>query len=252
MSIKWKTHTVEHKGETYSVTHWARHDPRKLVDLVHAKPNFTVGQNPPVRVHKFGPHDVAIRTDVYRYKSRFAALAKAAARHASVLETPVALISHNGSSYLVTLWKKKTWSFGVFVCDPQVSLTRKKKACVSVARELARLHAAGFVHLHLKPENVVVDKNGKGKLVDPVLMHEINPLYSIYDDFSNARFLFGLGSLVDALRPQRSLHSRHFNRVKFRRYLFDKYDQYYKKYKAQQDRRQAQAKRAKATPEETQ
>ncbi|MBI4406411.1 hypothetical protein HY571_00685, partial [Candidatus Micrarchaeota archaeon] len=84
---------------------------------------------------------------------------------------PVALVEMGHGLQIVSLWKKGTTSLRVFL-RKQPNRVLKQRACLSAMRRAAQLHAAGFAHGHLKPQNFVVDKNGNALLVDYTLMRE--------------------------------------------------------------------------------
>ncbi len=167
-NLEWTTTRV---GRT-KVTHWRKHDARKILEALNRKPVRTIGKTPKVLVHRFGRHELAARTssNIPRRNAAervFSVLQQSAALGVAIVEMPVALIHKKGGTTVVTLWKKKTRPLLDFLGDPEVAAELKKRACFSAVRNAAYLHAAGFSHGHLHGGNVVVNKRGEAKLVDP-------------------------------------------------------------------------------------
>jgi len=165
-------------GRGVVLLHSAKHDPNELLDVIEGEPARVVGVTPPVRVYKFGRQELAVR-DFRRDDGRedllyaFDTLVGAAKSRAALVELPIALVSRAASDgRIVTLWKKGTRSLGEYLDDARVPQAAKRKACISAARKLAKLHAAGFIHGHPEPENFLVNRrSGNAHLVDYTFQH---------------------------------------------------------------------------------
>ncbi len=166
MPLEWKTTRVGN----VDVTHWARHDPRRILDTLETPPLRKVGIDPVVRVHQFGNHELAARRFVPPQwrdagKRLFSLLQETVGKKAAVVEMPVALIEHPNRQIIVSLWKKGTRHMNDFIDDKTVPVSTKKKFCLSVMRRMAQLHAAGFEHGHIAL-NFVADEKGNAYFVD--------------------------------------------------------------------------------------
>jgi len=172
MPLEWKTTKIKRPSGTVEITHWAKHDPQKLLKALEAKPQRVMGLAMPlVSVHRFGRHRLAVRHE-YLW-SEFDMLRDLAEKRAAVVEMPVAYIYHPVKGYLaVTLWKKAKVhrSLGGFLRDSKVSREDKFAACLSAVRKMAKLHAAGYVHDHLDADNFVLDNSGGVHMVDYTML----------------------------------------------------------------------------------
>ncbi len=180
MPLKWKTSTVQHGGEKFEVTHWAKHDPRAILAAIHGKPDAVVGVHPRGKVFRFGPHTVIAREFAKTGQweppqNLWRTLQKLARNKAAIVEMPVALVQQKRQPpTIVTIWKKDSRPLDLLLSNPDVSIKRKEQACRSAVRRLGQLHAAGFRHGHIKSDNLVVDRAGNAKLIDYTL---VSPLW---------------------------------------------------------------------------
>lgn len=183
MPLKWKTTKVEVPYETLEVRHWARHDPSEIIKAVN-RGIYTSSHYPHVYRAELGRHKLAIRhftreANVAHMHPHdlFTVLCELADRHVAIVEMPVAIIHrpHGPRDTIVSLWKGRTAPFHHFLCDDAVSFKRKRQACVKIVRELAKLHANGFVHGHVKSDNFVVDQADNPKFVDYTLIRRATP-----------------------------------------------------------------------------
>ncbi|MFH1247038.1 MAG: hypothetical protein V1644_01530 [Candidatus Micrarchaeota archaeon] len=223
--VEWET--TSFKGGV--ITHLKQHSAADILHALAQPASRIVGRNPPVHVHAFGKRELAVRHGLDG--EVFEILRMTAAGRAAVVELPVARVDEEGKpSKLVTLWKKGNIPFMDFVRDPTISFKLKMNAGLSAARSLAKLHAAGFVHLHAKTENVVVNKNGKGGLVDPILTTPLSVVSGCYteqhfrdSDTSGALSMNNWAEVLSANSPHGVNHtsSRIFSKL---------YSEYYRHY----------------------
>ncbi|MFH0713196.1 MAG: hypothetical protein V1722_01560, partial [Candidatus Micrarchaeota archaeon] len=91
----------------------------------------------------------------------------------AVIEMPLAHITRRGSSEetIVTIWKKNTVNLEEFLKQTTVPQKLKERACLSASRQLAKLHAAGFLHSHPRADNFVATDKGEAYFVDYTLSH---------------------------------------------------------------------------------
>lgn len=168
------------EGRGLKVLHWPRHDPNELLDALERAPVHVVGTTPPVRVHKFGNQLLAVRAfrrgDGFEdLLFAFGTLADAAKSRAAFVELPVALVANSASEgRIVTLWKKDSRPLDEFLADNRIPMALRERACLSAARKLAKLHAAGFVHGHVNPDNFLADSRGNASLIDYTYLHRNN------------------------------------------------------------------------------
>ncbi|MEK6954185.1 MAG: hypothetical protein AABX01_04200 [Candidatus Micrarchaeota archaeon] len=172
MPIRWKTSRI---GEM-EVLHWEKTSPDGILKALSEKPKKQVGQHPLVNVHELNGRLLAVRhvtgkmrremDPVFLPKERnFKAMQKAADLHASVVETPFAMIrTPKGTSYL-TLWKRGCRPLSDYLFDDSVPIQKKEGTFFGIARALGKLHAAGYLQGHLY-QNMIVDKRGSGLLID--------------------------------------------------------------------------------------
>ncbi len=171
MPLRWKTTELETPNGKVRVTHWEKHDPEELIKAIN-RGKRVPSNHPELLQSKFGRHKVAVRVfspklTFYDYPSElFASLRRLVDKHVAIVEMPVAMVEHHDKVTLVTLWKDRTTPFHHFLADDAVSFQRKRQACLKIVRELAKLHANGFVHGHPKTDNFVVDSAGNPKFVD--------------------------------------------------------------------------------------
>ena len=186
--LEWKTTEIKTaEGGKVRVTHWKKHDPVDLLRAIETKPirGFSRSQ-PQVHVHGFGKYELAVRRfrqlrDIPKMGAGhlaylpayfvFSALQNLVAKRAAILEMPVALVQYpNGSSSLVTLWKKNQGTLNSFLESADVSLAKKEAASLDAVRQVARLNAVGYCHGHPYSRNFVIFKNGAVKLIDPTVL----------------------------------------------------------------------------------
>ncbi len=178
--LQWKQTEIETSSGKVTVFHWKKHDPRELLKVLETKPLEELGRHPVVKVHDFGRHRIAVREALAGEEfvnppmGLFFDLAELADKKLAIVEMPVALIIrlHRFPPVtVVTLWKKNRKKLSDFLERQDVSGKLKEKACLSAARELAKLHAAGFTHGHPHLNNFLVnEKRGDVKLVDYSLL----------------------------------------------------------------------------------
>ncbi len=178
MPIKWKTSEVETPEGKVKVTHWAKHDPRELIEALQHDWIERKFRNSVVTVYKFGPHLIASKTFSSRKAaSSFETLRELERKRLAIVETPVALVELQGAdspAQVVTLYKKGTETLGGLFDNLEVPVKTKRKAALSAVAKLARLHAAGFIHGHLHEDNVVVDEHGNAQLIDYKFIEKLN------------------------------------------------------------------------------
>ncbi len=192
MPLEWKTTEFNSPEGKVKGTHWAKHKPEQLLAALSMPPIKTSPEKsrPQFTVHKFGKYHLLARrfkSNVYgvrpaylgggtfqRYlpaEEVFGDLQVLVQKRKAILEMPVALIQQRGKdSILVTLWKKHDRTLDVFLSDHGVSLKRKEAAALKTVQQLAKLHAAGYLHKHPFARNFVVLKNGEVRLIDPSLL----------------------------------------------------------------------------------
>lgn len=168
---------VEYRGANYEIKHLPVIDAHEIIRTVNSTPLDIVGIYPKVErfnlVKKSGARmPVAVRWirigDLNQPPAEdlFESLVESAKRKAAIVESPIAFIRNAHKVGIITTWKKDTVPMPVFLLDKNVSSERKIKACVTLYRKIARLHAAGFTHLHLNPDNALVDSKDQGHMVD--------------------------------------------------------------------------------------
>ncbi|MFH1750629.1 MAG: hypothetical protein ABH863_03040, partial [Candidatus Micrarchaeota archaeon] len=94
-------------------------------------------------------------------------------KKAAVLEMPVAVIKKHDSLHVVTIWKEQSKRkredlqlLYDFLNSENIPVDLAKKASLSAIRQLAKLHANGFVHGHPGGGNVLVSNRGIATLID--------------------------------------------------------------------------------------
>ncbi|MFH0713355.1 MAG: hypothetical protein V1722_01865 [Candidatus Micrarchaeota archaeon] len=176
MSLKWEEHIVETPHGKFRVTHWAKHDPHKLIAAIKCTAiRQDAAADPIINTYSFGPHELVTRKFSGRRKPAahyFDILRTMADKGVSIVETPVALVqelTYGHHDLLVTLWKQKTQPLSHLLYAGG-KLKVKDEARLNAMRVVAKLHAAGFSHGHLKISNFVVDEKGQTQLIDPTLV----------------------------------------------------------------------------------
>lgn len=197
MPLRWKTTELQTPEGKVKVTHWEKHDPRELLVAINAEPIRRIegDSKPRIAVHKFGPHELAVRrfrrpcTENYHDPEElFATLRDMIGTKSAIVEMPVAfiepaLLHHYADKYkIVTLWKKNTRNLRDFLNDSDIDLEKKKRAMVSAVRKMAQLHAFGFLHGHLNPTNFVTDEKGNAMFVDYTFLTKNPRAPSILDN----------------------------------------------------------------------
>ncbi len=242
MLLEWKT---THVGNVI-VTHWAKHDPLRILDALETPTLRKVGVDPVVRVYKFGPHEIAVRRFVppnwgRAGKRLFSLLQESVGKKAAVVEMPVALIEHPNRQIIVSLWKKGTRHMNDFMEDEVVPVSVKKKFCFSVMRRMAQLHAAGFEHGHIAL-NFVADEKGNAYFVDYTRLKPLNEgsrSHKMEKKFTLPLTLGMYPEVADTLTADLSTYARHImsgNKLpgeagKFEAELENEYEKWHKRYK---------------------
>ncbi len=179
--LKWKTTQLQTPEGAVKVTHWAKHDPTHLIEAIN-NGTLVESDHPKVFRSHLGRYKIAIRNFEYK-RSRFsehpldlfAALRDLADRRVAIVEMPVAMVEKGNEATLVTLWKDESTPFHHFIRDDKISFEKKRLACLKMVREVAKLHANGYTHGHLKLDNFLVDKNYNPKLIDFTKMRRVDP-----------------------------------------------------------------------------
>ena len=203
MPLKWEKHTIKRGTETVEIHCLGKYRPSAILRAVEAQGVEEPESYPPVFKHGFGNQAFAVRHYFDRLedaKRVFDTLRKTADAGAAVLEMPVALITQTAdeggrTTKLVTLWKGNTRPMREYLQDKAIGEEEKVRAAVSAIQQLAKLHAAGFIHDKSSPNNFVVDNRGSARLVDPTRVEIENgePRYyppSIYYDRRSAPVFF--------------------------------------------------------------
>lgn len=213
----WKTTIIQHpKYGNIRVTHWAngnekyKIDPRELLQTIETNKNIVYGKDerlaatPILKQVPFGKYMLAARH--YR-KGRnnvnwpasylFKQLKNTVDRKIAIVEMPVALVEYPfprlsseagiHDTILVSLWKKKTRCLHAFLGDENVAVEKKQLAVHNAVKKIARLHANGFVHGHLRPENMVINEKGETKFVDYTLLQSLGGLHRLTGNTEKAR-----------------------------------------------------------------
>lgn len=199
MPLEWKTTNVETPIGAVKITHLAKHDPRLLLRAVTSKPKYEVeGASPALMLHDFGMHALAVRdcknegvrhagNDYDPPREIFEVLRSLVHKRRALVEMPIALVEKpTGRSLLVTLWKKDSRPLNRYLADKSIPLNKRVAASFEFIRQLAKLHALGFVHGHPYARNAVVNKNGSVQLIDPTLLHKVDVNYPFDYDFGDA------------------------------------------------------------------
>lgn len=168
------------------VRHWKGHDPHALVDALKRESAPRVGYSPPVSRHAYAFPYGRLTVERTLAAREFEAFRSNGLLHGStaadvfhyldgstqgltgLVETPVALMHQpaTGRSAIVTVWKEGTRSLREFLYDRDVSMHLKRRAMLGAMRKLARLHDAGFIHGHVKTDNLVVTPRGTVHFAD--------------------------------------------------------------------------------------
>jgi tRNA A-37 threonylcarbamoyl transferase component Bud32 len=231
--IPWKVTTV---GK-FTVEHWARLDPKGLLESLDEPPQRIIGFSPMVHKHSFGPHELAVRwTPPLHGRRIFDTLKIMAEDRKSLIETPVAFITPKsgktpGRVRVVTLWKKGTQPFSDFVEDPSISPQKKVDAALAAVRELARLNAAGFTHGHFGPKNLLVSRNGIPSMVDCSLVGKADRRRPVWPSKLNADALEELDAGLYLLAYELAINGAARDPKKFQKRLYRAYEQAFKQYK---------------------
>ena len=152
MRLNWKITAFAVQGREITVVHWPKHDPDRILDVLETKPMRTVGMDPVVAVHSFGHYEVAVRRfSPLEWQGTtalqlFSLLNGTIQARLAVIEMPIALVD-DGRAHII------------------VSIERKENFCFSFVREIARLHANGFIHGHIAL-NVFPDAQDHARFVD--------------------------------------------------------------------------------------
>ncbi len=190
MVLEWRNSDVA----GVRVTHWKKEDAQTIVDSISSKPLRIVNteNGPTIHVYAYGPHELAVRKygDPARGLDIFYTLKQSVEEKAALTEIPFAKIRHlDGDFSVVTLWKKRTRMLHEYLRDVTVAMDDKKLMCKRVVKLVAKLHAAGYTHGHIKGDNVLVQLNKLPVLVDPRLLTKrnqpegVNPWESRKKDF---------------------------------------------------------------------
>ncbi len=196
-SLEWRTSVVRLPGikgllskKRVRITHWAKHNPEKLLAALEAKPSASFPDSTPkFTVHPFGKHLLIARrfkrgghykgsNDYHPPESVFSWLVELVKNKNAILEMPVALVDHPTKGMMVvTLWKKHERTLLQAFLARDLPLREKEALAKKAVRQLARLNAAGYTHSHPFARNYVVLKNGEVRLIDPTLFmpHRGNP-----------------------------------------------------------------------------
>ncbi len=190
MPIKWKKTEVEMPQGKFTVTHWAKHDPRELLRTIQTPSKLEIKAKPVLLVHDFGKLRIATRLmeptnlplDITQHRDPhylFDRLKQMADQRLSIIETPVAFIENQqGMVGLTTIWKKRTISLPAFFKSRKVNAQQKVEVSKKAMRLLAKLHANGFAHGHPHPYNFVINKRrGNVQFIDYVLTQDLPEPY---------------------------------------------------------------------------
>ena len=181
MPLEWRKTSALHEGRAVQIEHLAKVDANDILEALAKKPletrrGFGLG----VERMPFKPYSIAVRKMPHDdARKMFETLKKLAEAKIAIVEMPVALIERQNpiwlerSSRAVTVWKEKTRPFEQFLRDPKITFKEKLDACLGTVRLLAKLHAEGFLHGHLKPMNFVINERHSPALVDFKLLNEV-------------------------------------------------------------------------------
>ncbi|MFH0713478.1 MAG: hypothetical protein V1722_02755 [Candidatus Micrarchaeota archaeon] len=184
MPLEWETHKIQTPEGEVGVTHWKKHNPRELLAALKTPEWVIFGTVPALTIHQFGRHQLAVRncavggvsSDVNAYfppTNIFNRLQTLAASQRALVEMPVAFIEQpDGRRLLVTLWKKDSRPLNSYLSDSTIPRRDRIRASFEFVRQLAKLHALGFVHTHPGTRNAVRNVNGSVQLIDPTLLRE--------------------------------------------------------------------------------
>jgi len=171
MRLNWQVSSGVVNERKITVVHWPKHDPNKILDMLETQPLRTVGREPVVNVHKFGLFEVAVRRfSPLEWKGTpapqlFSLLNETIEACLALIEMPIALVDDGSAHFIVSLWKKGLRDLAGFFEDKSVSIERKERFCFSFVREIAQLHANGFIHGHIAL-NVFPDEHDNVRFVD--------------------------------------------------------------------------------------
>ena len=171
MRLNWKITAFAVQGREITVVHWPKHDPDRILDVLETKPMRTVGMDPVVAVHSFGHYEVAVRRfSPLEWQGTtalqlFSLLNGTIQARLAVIEMPIALVDDGRAHIIVSIWKPGLRDLAGFFEDKTVSIERKENFCFSFVREIARLHANGFIHGHIAL-NVFPDAQDHARFVD--------------------------------------------------------------------------------------
>ncbi len=182
MTLEWRTTKIGNA----TVVHWKKIRASEVLAALELSPILRTGRHPFVYLHEFGPFQLASRDfssfkpGVYKsFDHLKKVLTAMVEQRAAIVEMPVAFVNAPKKKVIVSMWKKGTSPLSIFL-DSNVSIEAKKRTCLTVARKLAKLHAAGFVHRHLTMSNVVVDRKRNAHFIDYTRLSKIRfPLGTI-------------------------------------------------------------------------
>ncbi len=186
MALEWKTSKVETPHGKFTVTHWAKHDPQDILNVLESTPlehrQFS-NALPPLSVHSFGRQELVARHfkpngfhDLSRLRylpagEVFSTLQQLVKKKIAISEMPVAFVERPGKDQVVvTLWKKSRRTLFSALHDETLSFKRKLELAKKAAAQLGKLNQAGFEHVHPVARNFVVLENNEVRLIDPTLL----------------------------------------------------------------------------------
>ncbi|MFH0713346.1 MAG: hypothetical protein V1722_01820 [Candidatus Micrarchaeota archaeon] len=189
MPLEWRTTKVNTSKGEVTVEHWAKHNPIELLEAVSDRANPVSGQ-PMVFKHIFRGRQLASRfmpqhsndwiIAYYPPSTLFATLKEMARKRIAIVELPVASIKRpNGTTQIVTAWKKSYADLDLFLRSKEFSTVRKLKVGLAAMRLVAKLHAAGYNHSHIKMENILVSEHDVPHLIDYTFLNLEKRLYSL-------------------------------------------------------------------------
>ncbi len=228
MALEWKTTEVKTESGSAKVTHWAKHDPRAIFDAVSAKSvGYAPNAVPPITRHTFGRHLLAVRRcnpnglrdgmNEYLPPSEiFANLQELVAAGHAFVEMPVAFIERpKKPSLLVTLWKKDSQALGSrdvgssgagYLADKAIPRAKRVAVSLEFVRQLAKLHALGFVLVHSASRNVVRNVNGSVQLIDPTILRRQNAKFNSGRDLDTALSSILTGLKITDVKESHKVH----------------------------------------------